>query len=72
MTANLTLSQDGWVQYGPCFKELAVTVVPETATRLHIKVQPANNASRFQYPESILPRYATFDVPCRQRTLIKR
>jgi hypothetical protein len=56
VTAALSLTQDGWPQFGTGFKDLAAYIMPETPTRLHIKVQPSGDASRFLYPESLVPR----------------
>lgn len=55
-TGNLTLSSDGWPAFGPGFQNLTFFVESQTPTRVHIKVQPANNASRYQVPEQWLPR----------------
>jgi hypothetical protein len=57
VSAELTLAQDGWPQFGQGIQGLAAYIMPETPTRLHIKVQPSGNAPRFLYPESLVPRW---------------
>ncbi|KAF9463440.1 alpha-glucosidase [Collybia nuda] len=55
LTADLALNGDGCAVFGPDVKKLALQVVYETKTRIHVKITDAS-AARFEVPESVLPR----------------
>ncbi|KAG6915918.1 hypothetical protein DXG01_009248 [Tephrocybe rancida] len=57
LSADLVLNGEGCGVFGPDIKTLGLTVVYETDTRIHVKIVDAA-ASRFEVPESILPRPA--------------
>jgi hypothetical protein len=51
----LSLSAETMPQYGRSFGNLTVDIVPETESRLHVKIRPAGK-KRWEVPESLLPR----------------
>lgn len=52
---KLQLTSEQQQQYGPSFEELTADITPETASRLHVKIQPTGQA-RWEVPNSIVPR----------------
>lgn len=62
-TSRLSLTNDQQLKYGPSFKDLRVTVQPQTAERLCVKITPEvqqqqdkQQQARWVVPESIVPR----------------
>jgi hypothetical protein len=43
-------------EYGDSFKQLTVQVIPETPSRLHVKISPAGQ-QRWEVPERVVPRF---------------
>ncbi|KAF8062769.1 alpha-glucosidase [Scenedesmus sp. PABB004] len=54
--ATVRVASDPVPEYGTPFEELRVEVTPETATRLHVKVQPNDGSTRWEVPEFIVQR----------------
>jgi hypothetical protein len=52
---QLSLSSDQLSQYGSSFGNLTIDVVPETESRLHVKIRPAGR-KRWEVPQNLLPR----------------
>eukprot|EP00775_Hariotina_reticulata_P012670 gene12670-12797_t len=52
----LSLAQPILAQFGPDFDRLRVTVEPQTLQRLHIKISPADDESRWEVSEFLVPR----------------
>ncbi|KAI8232930.1 putative alpha/beta-glucosidase agdC [Colletotrichum sp. SAR 10_96] len=55
LTAQLSLAGEPCDAYGTDLKDLTLTVEYQTDTRLHVKIQDANNTV-YQVPESVFPR----------------
>ncbi|KAI0179275.1 glycoside hydrolase family 31 protein [Hypoxylon sp. FL1284] len=55
LTADLTLAGDACNVYGTDLQDLTLEVSYETETRLHVKIQDADN-NVYQVPESVFPR----------------
>lgn len=54
-TVQLSLGSELLQQYGKSFRDLSVEVIPETASRLRVKVSPTGTP-RWEVPQSIVPR----------------
>jgi hypothetical protein len=52
---DLALVNEHLPEYGDSFKQLTVQVMPETPTRLHVKISPAGQ-QRWEVPEKVVPR----------------
>lgn len=55
-TFNLTLKAASGLKFGTEFPSLKFEVTQETSTRTHIKIYPTTNQSRWEVPESVIPR----------------
>jgi hypothetical protein len=61
--ADLTLVTEHLPEYGDSFKQLSVSITPETPYRLHVKIAPLGVA-RWEVPETVVARCVCVCVVC--------
>eukprot|EP00878_Enallax_costatus_P021337 GHUV01022586.1.p1 GENE.GHUV01022586.1~~GHUV01022586.1.p1 ORF type:complete len:196 (+),score=41.55 GHUV01022586.1:353-940(+) len=52
----LQLAQPILPQYGPDYEQLSVLVEAQTPQRVHVKISPTGDSTRWQVPEFLIPR----------------